>query len=149
MNYLSVLTTPVIVGIAVAVVVVLVAIVLIVVLAKKHAKRKVATSEVEVAEGSEEQLAPEDQLVAEEQPTQEEAKAEQPKKNTVKTYHISKRKEEGKWQVKLAGGKKAIKMFLTQAEAIEYAKVLATNQDARIVIHKEDGTFRRLTYKKK
>jgi cytoskeletal protein RodZ len=69
-------------------------------------------------------------------------------KTAAKVYHISKRKDDGKWQVKFAGGSKAIKLFDTQAEAIEYAKKLADNQDARIVIHKEDGSFRRLTYNK-
>ncbi len=66
--------------------------------------------------------------------------------NANKTYHISKRKDDNKWQVKAAGGNKALKLFNTQAEAIEYAKETAKNQDARIVIHKEDGSFRRLTY---
>lgn len=66
---------------------------------------------------------------------------------TTKTYHISKRKEDNRWQVKAAGGEKALKLFNTQAEAIEYAKKVAGNQEARIMIHKEDGSFRRLTYK--
>lgn len=64
-----------------------------------------------------------------------------------KTYHISKRKDDGRWQVKAAGASKALKLFLTQAEAIDFAKKTAGNQEAKIVIHKEDGTFRRLTYK--
>lgn len=68
---------------------------------------------------------------------------------SVKTYHIAKRKEDGRWQVKAAGASKAIKLFLTQSEAIDFAKKTAENQDARIVIHKEDGTFRRLNYTKK
>ncbi|MDE7163237.1 MAG: DUF2188 domain-containing protein [Clostridia bacterium] len=67
----------------------------------------------------------------------------------VKTYHIAKRKEDGRWQVKAAGASKAIKLFLTQQDAIDFAKKTAENQDARIVIHKEDGTFRRLSYTKK
>jgi Na+-transporting methylmalonyl-CoA/oxaloacetate decarboxylase gamma subunit len=70
------------------------------------------------------------------------------KKNANKTYHISKRKEDGKWQIKAEGGAKAIKLFDTQADAIEYAKKVADNQEGRIVIHKEDGSFRRLTYGK-
>ena len=67
--------------------------------------------------------------------------------STTKTYHISKRKEDNRWQVKAAGAAKAIKVFFTQAEAIDFAKKLAGNQDANIMIHKEDGSFRRLTYK--
>lgn len=63
-----------------------------------------------------------------------------------KTYHISKRKEDNRWQVKAEGADKALKLFLTQDEAIAFAKKTAGNQDARIVIHKADGSFRRLTY---
>lgn len=64
----------------------------------------------------------------------------------AKTYHISKRKEDNRWQVKAEGADKALKLFLTQDEAIAFAKKTAGNQDARIVIHKADGSFRRLTY---
>ena len=54
----------------------------------------------------------------------------------AKNYHISKR-DDGKWQVKLAGGEKAIKLFDTQAEAIDYAKSVAENQEGNITIHKD------------
>ena len=64
-----------------------------------------------------------------------------------KVYHISKRKKDGKWQVKAAGAVKALKLFDTQAEAIDYAKEVAGNQEAKIMIHKVDGSFRPLTYK--
>ncbi len=64
----------------------------------------------------------------------------------TKIYHISKRKEDNRWQVKAQGADKALKLFLTQAEAIAFAKKTAGNQDAKIMIHKEDGSFRRLTY---
>lgn len=67
-------------------------------------------------------------------------------KAATKTYHISKRKEDNRWQVKAEGADKALKLFLTQDEAIAFAKKTAGNQDARIVIHKADGSFRRLTY---
>ena len=67
-------------------------------------------------------------------------------KSSNKTYHISKRSDLNRWQIKAAGAAKALKFFNTQAEAIDYAKVLAKNQDAHIVIHKEDGSFRKLTY---
>lgn len=62
-----------------------------------------------------------------------------------KVYHIAKR-DDGKWQVKFAKGEKAIKTFATQAEAIEYAKQLANNQDGSIAIHKKDGKIRKLKY---
>ena len=72
----------------------------------------------------------------------------EPKKEVskTKTYHISKRKDDNKWQVKAAGSEKALKLFNTQAEAIEYAKKVAGNQEANIMVHKEDGSFRKLTY---
>lgn len=70
-------------------------------------------------------------------------------KTASKVYHISKRKDDNKWQVKAEGADKALKLFLTQEEAIEFAKKTAGNQEARIVIHKADGSFRSLTYKKK
>ena len=69
-----------------------------------------------------------------------------PAKDNGKVYHISKRKNDGKWQIKLEGGAKAIKLFDTQAEAIAYGKTLSDNQDARVVLHKLDGSFRKLTY---
>ncbi len=73
-------------------------------------------------------------------------------KKTVKpaepdrVYHISYRKLLRKWQVKAEGDSKALKLFWTQAEAIDYAKSVAGNREGRIVIHKEDGSFRKLTY---
>lgn len=69
-----------------------------------------------------------------------------PAKPATKVYHISLRKSDGMWQVKAAGAEKAIKLFNTQAEAIEYCKPLAENQEANIMIHKKDGSFRKLTY---
>ena len=66
-------------------------------------------------------------------------------KDTAKNYHVAKRPD-GKWQVKFAGGEKAIKLFDTQAEAIAYAKKLAVNQDGSISIHKKDGKMRKQKY---
>lgn len=60
-------------------------------------------------------------------------------------YHISKRKEDGKWQVKFEGGAKALKLFDTQQEAIDYAKTLVgNNPDASIKLHRVDGGFRKI-----
>lgn len=67
------------------------------------------------------------------------------KKEAARNYHIAKRPD-GKWQVKFAGGEKAIKLFSTQAEAIEYAKKLAKNQEGSISIHKKDGKLRKQKY---
>ena len=68
-----------------------------------------------------------------------------PKKPTVKNYHISLRPD-GKWQVKLSKGGKAIKLFNTQAEAIAFAKARAKSQDGHITIHKVDGRIRKQKY---
>ncbi len=67
------------------------------------------------------------------------------KKPTVKNYHISLRPD-GKWQVKLSKGGKAIKLFDTQAEAIAFAKARAKSQDGHITIHKVDGKIRKQKY---
>ena len=64
----------------------------------------------------------------------------------AKVYHISKRKEDGKWQVKAEGADRALRLFFTQADAIAYAKKVAGNQEGRIVVHKESGGFRKLNY---
>ena len=66
-----------------------------------------------------------------------------------KVYHVSLRKDDGKWQVKYGGGKKAIKLFDTQAEAIKFAEERADSQDGSISIHKKDGKIRKQDYSKK
>ena len=60
-----------------------------------------------------------------------------------KTYHIAKRASDGKWQVKLASGEIAIKLFDTQAEAIDYATKMAKNQKGSIRVHSMKGTLRK------
>ena len=95
----------------------------------------------------------ENKTTAKEQDKKEVKKTDAAKKPVKKekevsdrVYHISYRKEERKWQVKAVGDTKALKLFWTQAEAIEYTKSVAGNQEGRIVIHKEDGSFRKLSY---
>lgn len=62
----------------------------------------------------------------------------------VRVYHISRSKFiGGQWQVKLAGGDKAIKLFLTQKEAIDYAKKLVRTQGGSIRIHSMKGQMRK------
>lgn len=72
--------------------------------------------------------------------------AETVKKSTAKKYHIAQRNDNGMWQVKAEGAEKALKLFKTQQEAIDYAKKVADSQDGSIMIHKKDGSFRKLTY---
>ncbi len=57
------------------------------------------------------------------------------KKNT---YMVNKR-EDGKWQVKIMGSDKAIKLFATKAEAIEYTKNMAGNTEKGIVVKPSKG----------
>ena len=57
-------------------------------------------------------------------------------------YHISKR-DDKMWQVKFANGKKAIKLFPTQAEAIVFAKKLAKSQEGSIRVHSLKGRIRK------
>ncbi len=56
-----------------------------------------------------------------------------------KSYHLAKRKEDGKWAIKLANGEKAIKLFDTKEEAMAYAKTLSNNQDATLRVHASKG----------
>lgn len=62
-------------------------------------------------------------------------------------YHVTRRKEDGKWQVKYAKGAKAIKLFDTQAEAAAFARKIADNCDGSVVIHKVTGQIRKLKEK--
>jgi len=59
-------------------------------------------------------------------------------KDGTRVYHVAKR-EDGKWAVKFAGGDKVIKLFKTQAEAIEYTKKMADNQDGKVLVHNSKG----------
>ena len=62
----------------------------------------------------------------------------------ARVYHISRSKLiGGQWQVKLANGEKAIKLFMTQKEAIEYAKKLVRTQGGSIRIHSMKGQIRK------
>ena len=56
----------------------------------------------------------------------------------TRVYHVAKRAD-GKWQIKVKGSVKAIKLFDTQMEAIVYAKKMAENQDGKVLIHNSKG----------
>lgn len=75
----------------------------------------------------------------------ESAEGSEDKKRTD-TYHVSKRSKDGKWQVKFGGSDKPIKLFDTQAEALEYAKELSQKYDKSLTIHKKDGKIRKQKY---
>ena len=78
------------------------------------------------------------------------AKKPAPKKEEVnyRTYHLVKRSD-GKWEVKYAGGQKAIKLFDTQKEALEYSKKMAKNQDGSVLIHNSKGSNKGRIQKKR
>ena len=61
-------------------------------------------------------------------------------------YHVSKRDNEGReWKVFIQGSDKVIKLFKTQAEALECAKNLCKNKDdgSYVLLHGLDGKIRR------
>ncbi len=99
---------------------------------KKEAKKETKKETVKAAPVKEKK---------EETPKADESKKEIANKN----YHVSLR-EDGKWQVKFAKGERALKVFSTQAEAIEFAKEKAVNQKGSITIHKKDGKIRKQKY---
>ena len=67
--------------------------------------------------------------------------------STGKTaYHVSKRDNDGReWKVFIQGSDKVIKLFKTQADALEYARGLAKNKDdgSYVILHGLDGKIRR------
>ena len=72
-------------------------------------------------------------------PVKKEApKKEEKKEVNYRNYHVVKRAD-GKWEVKYAGGEKAIKLFKTQAEATEYTKQMAKNQGGVMLVHNSKG----------
>jgi uncharacterized protein YdaT len=66
------------------------------------------------------------------------------KKTRKEIYHVTQHPDG--WKVKKSGGKRAIKVFRTQSEAIDYAKHLAETHDTSFVIHKKDGSIRKQKY---
>ena len=62
-------------------------------------------------------------------------------KPTPRTYHITKTPT-GQWQVKLANGQKAIKLFATQREAIAFTKGLVESRGGSYRIHSVKGKIR-------
>jgi len=108
----------------------------------KEQKETAPTAEAETAEDDDEEEEGTGMVVE----TKSQGSGDDKEKVAPKSYHISKRKSDGMWQIKLAGGQKAIKLFKTQQEAIDYCKVLAENQDANVTVHKKDGSFRKQNY---
>ncbi len=58
--------------------------------------------------------------------------------DSTRVYHVVKRAD-GKWEVKFAGGEKAIKLFSTQVEAVAYSKEMAKHQNGAMLVHNSKG----------
>ncbi len=61
------------------------------------------------------------------------------KKSNGGTYLIQKRKADGKWEVKVSGGERAIKLFDTKAEAVAFTKERAERNDRGMVARASKG----------
>lgn len=106
--------------------------------AKKVAVKKAEPSKKAAPKKEAKKPAPAKKAAA---PAKKEAPAKKPAKKeevSFRTYHLVKRSD-GKWEVKFAGGQKAIKLFDTQKEALEYSKKMAENQDGKVLIHNSKG----------
>ena len=86
----------------------------------------------------------------EEEERQERLEAEELKKRgpgfyngRTRVYHISRQKDGVRWQVRLATGKRAIRLFPTQKEALAYAKELCLRNGGSIRIHSLKGRMRK------
>ncbi|MCL1979433.1 MAG: DUF2188 domain-containing protein [Methanomassiliicoccaceae archaeon] len=92
---------------------------------------------------------PEEEKEIKEEPEMAEVKkkTEKPvaaKKTDNKVWHITKRDEDGMWQVKAEGAARATKLFRTKAEAEDYVKTLVSNNEgSRVVKHKKTGEFQK------
>ena len=74
---------------------------------------------------------------------EEDGEEDKPKREyNAKTYHVSQHPTTNKWQVKLAKGEKALKLFNTQAEALAYAKTVAKKQGGSVRLHSRKGKMR-------
>lgn len=78
----------------------------------------------------------------EQEESSENSESETKKKRNYKAYHISKHPTLDKWQVKATGSNKALKLFDTQEQAIQYAKQVAKNQGVSIRVHSKKGRIR-------
>ena len=84
---------------------------------------------------------PAKKVEAKKAPAKKAAPAKKPVKKEVnyRTYHLVKRSD-GMWEVKFAGGSKAIKLFKTQKEALAYSEKMAENQGGSVLVHNSKGS---------
>ncbi len=67
---------------------------------------------------------------------------EEKREYNAKVYHVSQHPTTNKWQVKLAKGERALKLFDTQAEALVFAKTMAKKQGGSVRLHSRKGKMR-------
>ena len=65
-------------------------------------------------------------------------KVSKPVTEGKRVYHVVKRSD-GKWEVKYAGGEKAIKLFDRQDEAVVYSRQMSKNQKGTMLVHNSRG----------
>ena len=80
----------------------------------------------------------------EKEASQEEVHTPEKKKRKA-AIHITKHKSGG-WQVKKEGAQRALKLFKTQKEAIDHAKLIEKDKGTGYIIHKADGSTRKKKY---
>lgn len=119
---------------------------------KKAAPKKAPAKKEKEAPKKEEKK---EEPVKEEKTAEPKAEKKEPAKKEAskgdpgyRTYHLVKR-EDGKWEVKFAGGQKAIKLFDTQKEALEYSKKMAENQGGKVLVHNSKGANKGRIQKKR
>lgn len=51
-------------------------------------------------------------------------------------------KHGGGWAVRRSGASRASRVFLTQRDAVQYAREIARKEGAELYVHRDDGTVR-------
>ncbi len=113
---------------------------------KKKESKVSSTKEKEVKETKEKKEPIKKETESPKKESEKVSEKEETEKKRTDIYHVSRRKDDGKWQVKYGGSDKPIKLFDTQAEAIDYATELSKKYDKSITIHKKDGKIRKQKY---
>jgi len=59
-------------------------------------------------------------------------------------YHVRFRPADGKWYVSREGSDKILRTLETQTDAVNWATIKALTQNVELIVHKKDGTVRKL-----
>ncbi len=126
--------------------IILILLIICIVLAVKNKKAKSATTEqssitTEPTSTTDSTTESEDEVEVIEV---DDSKPATPQKEVQNIYHITLRAKDDKWQVKKQNSTKAMKLFDTQLEAINYAKTQAKSNNGSIRVHKVTGQIRKV-----